>query len=91
MYDCTTQVLAEVNLLRRNAVRLFAVGLDSQTNWMAVRDLSTAPQIRNMNYFINMNARNLSAISSSVTDEVSLICSNGVTVIGINRFAPNSN
>lgn len=70
------QEMDEVNELRVATVRLFAVGLNSETRWTSVRDLSIPPQIRNMNYFLSPSSTDLGALSGSVATS---ICSYAAT------------
>ena len=58
-------------LLRSSTVRLFAVGLDSDTRWRSVRDLSIPPQILGMNYFLSDSPANLNTMTGSVATSVS--------------------
>ena len=60
----------EVNLLREYTVRLFSVGLDLETRWASVRDLSIPPQIRDWNYFLSSSSTDLNTISGPVASSV---------------------
>jgi len=55
-----------VNLLRASTVRLFAVGLNSETRRTSVRNLVIPPQIHGINYYVNQSPSNLAATSGSV-------------------------
>lgn len=62
--------LDEVALLRASTVRLFAVGLYSDTRWRSVRDLSIPPQILGLNYFLSESPANLTTMSGSVATSI---------------------
>jgi hypothetical protein len=67
----TPQVLNEVNLLQFQTVKLFAIGLGSAiTNEAYIRDLSSPPQIRDMNYFIGTTNTAISGLAAPVSAQV---------------------
>lgn len=68
--DLSLPEAEETRLLRLSTVRLFAVGLDSQTRWTSVRDLSIPPQILGLNYFLSDNPGALSTMVGSVATSI---------------------
>lgn len=70
----STQVLLEIDSLRRVPVRLFAIGLYApRMPWWAVRDLSVPPHVPNMNYFLVPDPVNLTTtMSQSVANSICL-------------------